>query len=275
MKWGIFVLLFVIGLLLGHGLLNFSKATTVSRVDRESENSSERGRKLRRQEASTVKMERMLRAELGTLDETISLENRINQLDENRLSPQRLTSLGDYRIQSMGIQQLTDAFKNGEIQTLPELAKTVSRLTKENPEEIWDLVAVNGVGFSSLDSLHVVWDAMLQGLVKIDSPGTLAKFKKMEQSLHRGYLAKKFSMAWAVHEPSTAAHHFKEMTDLISGGGAADFATEIVKSWDAKDPAALNAHIQNLPVGSERQLFEKALQQLKQKPKDAKKLQSE
>ena len=261
MKWWRYGLMFFIGALIGQGLARLGKSNG-SQETRDSQR--QHGTSARQRPASSVSgfapgIDGLVRSELGMTDKDFSFKAATRRLHDQPLSPQRARAMLAYGIQSRDGKQLMEDFMNREIGS-EQLDSVVRKLTTEDPDGMWRIASEARSPVKSFEDLMTVNNALVQTLTINDPRGMIDRLNKMEPSRDRIFVADTFSSFWAKQDPAAAAMGFDQVLQWNPSGDA--FAAQIVKSWNSKDPSAMAAYIDQLPAGSTRQLFEKALAKL-------------
>lgn len=259
MRWAGYGLMFLMGVLIGQGLTGTRKSNeSHGAADSHAERQNGQPARKRLPDASGsvgAGMDERVRSELGMADEGFSFKAATRRLHDQPLSPQRTRALLAYGIQARDGKQLMEDYMNKDIGS-EELDATVRRLTTEDPDGMWRIDAAGKTPTKNWDDLMTVNNALVQTLTTHDAPGMMERLNQMEPSRNRIFMADTFSSFWAKQDPAAAAVGFDQVLQLNPSGGA--FAEQIVKSWNAKDPSAMAAYIDQLPAGSTRQLFEDA-----------------
>ena len=266
MRWWRYGIILLIGALIGHALsllVDANNARDRLRFSAEPQDApSVRKRISAADTGMGAGIDGQVRSELGLSEDNFSFKAATKKLHDQPLSPQRTRAMLAYGIQSRDGKQLMEDFMNWEIGS-EQLDAVVRKLTTEDPDGMWRITSEARSPVKTFDDLMTVNNALIQTLTINDTPGMIDRLNKLEPSRDRIFVTDTFSSFWAKQDPAAAAMGFDQILQLNPSGNA--FAEQIVKSWNSKDPAAMATYIDQLPAGSTRQMFEKALGKLPKK----------
>lgn len=255
MKWVIYCVAVMLGLMLGRALL--SNSHEVEEKAPLSQRSPTNKRSASRAIPSRISW--LLQDESSSLNTHVSYKDSVRILHEKKRSPIRTRTFLGHRIHLVSREQLIQALSNGEIRTPNELAEAARRLVREDREGTFDLIEQGEIYYGGMDNLYAFTNAAYWTWVKIDAPSLVERVKKLKRGGSQQDRSLRISSYWAQQYPEEAVKRYDELVRLrnMKDMGSVDltndaYANQIVRSWIKKDKEGMKSYILNLPLGRKR-----------------------